>query len=76
MSAAPTLTAPETATQPPMGCTACGSKMETRPNPYFGKGLATHRTVALCTGCFRVAFVPEPAVDVEEASTGKLSGKV
>ncbi|WP_167041459.1 hypothetical protein [Salinibacterium sp. ZJ454] len=76
MSALPTIAAPETAAQLPMECTACGSKMETRPNPYFGKGLATHRTVALCKGCFRVAFVPEPAVDEEAASAGKIAGKV
>jgi hypothetical protein len=68
MSAAPALA--ETATTAVMECTACGSSMESRPNPYFGAGLATHRMIALCKGCYRVAFVPEP-VQAEGASDDK-----
>jgi len=34
--------------------------MKLTPNPYFGTGLAEHRTIALCTGCHHIAFIPEP----------------
>jgi hypothetical protein len=72
-AAALTETAPATAA---MECTACGSSMESRPNPYFGAGLATHRMIALCKGCYRVAFVPEP-VQAEAASEDKSKiGKI
>ncbi len=56
---------PEQSPSPTAECAACGSAMESKPNPYFGTGLAIHRYVALCTGCYHVAFVPEP---VEEPS--------
>ena len=76
-AAAPALT--ETATTTAMECTACGSSMESRPNPYFGAGLATHRMIALCKGCYRVAFVPEPVQEEtadEKSRLGKLARRV
>lgn len=41
-------------------CPSCESAMKLTPNPYFGTGLAEHRTIALCTGCQHIAFIPEP----------------
>lgn len=71
MSAAPVAT-----TTAAMECPACGSSMESRPNPYFGAGLATHRLVALCKGCYRVAFVPEPVKGTEKAGLKKLARRL
>ena len=48
--------------------------MESRPNPYFGTCLAIHRYVALCTGCYHVAFVPEP--EAEPSRTERFTNAV
>jgi hypothetical protein len=45
--------------------------MESRPNRYFGSGLATHRFIAVCRRCDHVAFVPEPG-ELENAAPGGL----
>ncbi len=50
--------------------------MEAKPNPYFGTGLAIHRYIALCTGCLRVAFIPEPVVQDAPSRTGQLLSAV
>jgi len=48
-------------------CPSCGSRMTATPNPYYGAGLAQHRTIALCNGCQHIAFLaeaePEPAME-------------
>jgi hypothetical protein len=54
------LPAPKPELIPEIDCAMCGSGMESRPNRYFGSGLATHRFIALCRRCDHVAFVPEP----------------
>ncbi len=50
--------------------------MEAKPNPYFGTGLAIHRYVALCTGCHRVAFIPEPVAPEVPSRVEQLLGAV
>jgi hypothetical protein len=64
----------EWSSSPAAECAACGSAMESKPNPYFGTGLAIHRYVALCTGCYHVAFVPEP--EEEPSRTVKFTHAV
>lgn len=64
----------EWSASPAAECAACGSAMESKPNPYFGTGLAIHRYVALCTGCYHVAFVPEP--EEEPSRTERFVGAV
>lgn len=66
----------EWSSSPAAECAACGSSMEAKPNPYFGTGLAIHRYVALCTGCHRVAFIPEPVVQDEPSRTEQLLSAV
>jgi len=61
---------------PAAECVACGSSMEAKPNPYFGTGLAIHRYVALCTGCHRVAFIPEPVAPEVPSRIEQLMGAV
>ncbi|MDQ1549582.1 MAG: hypothetical protein QOD27_1240 [Microbacteriaceae bacterium] len=56
---------------PEIDCALCGSGMESRPNRYFGSGLATHRFIAVCRRCDHVAFVPEPG-ELENAAPGAL----
>ncbi|MCW4385231.1 hypothetical protein OH146_05525 [Salinibacterium sp. SYSU T00001] len=65
----PTYSAVPAAPAPTLECPSCGSSMALTPNPYFGTGLAQHRTLALCNGCHHIAFVaeaeqpqPEPGV--------------
>jgi hypothetical protein len=67
---------PDWPTSPAAECVACGSTMEAKPNPYFGTGLAIHRYVALCTGCHRVAFIPEPVAPEVPSRTEQLLSAV
>ena len=66
----------EWSSSPAAECVACGSSMEAKPNPYFGTGLAIHRYVALCTGCHRVAFIPEPVAPEAPTRTEQLLSAV
>lgn len=64
---------PEWSSSPAAECAACGSSMQAKPNPYFGAGLAIHRYIALCTGCYRVAFIPEPVAKDEPSRAERFT---
>ncbi|MFF1574144.1 hypothetical protein ACFVWR_15485 [Leifsonia sp. NPDC058292] len=51
-------------------CEACGGRTEEVTNPYFGKALAVHEHVIMCSQCGHVRFeerdvVRAPAVAVK-----------
>jgi hypothetical protein len=56
-------------------CPSCEASMTITPNPYYGTGLAQHRTIALCTGCHNIAFVPEAPV-TEAGAAERLVGRM
>jgi hypothetical protein len=60
------------ATDPALDCPSCGSTMALTPNPYFGTGLAEHRTIALCNGCHHIAFIAEPPVEPAVGVASKM----
>lgn len=57
-------------------CPSCSSGMTVTANPYYGTGLAEHRTIALCKGCLNIAFIPEAEVETEARVAGQLVGRL
>lgn len=51
-----------------MNCPACGQLVRVLENDFFGVGLAIHRYVRVCAGCYWTEFIlgrepPEPELD-------------